>query len=198
MFEDPFKKRTVTVAGLLVWLWQVAARLPALLAVYVHPRKPEPAFRERIMLAVTEANDCRYCRYIHGGWAEAAGVDLEHAFEGTDAERAAFAFAGEVAEKESLGGAVETRPDLEVFYDPATVRRIEAITAAIMAGNLAGNTLDAFIERLGGGRPPSLRDTVNEAAIAIPAALFLASAALLMNLLRFLGRPPKSPWGGIQ
>ena len=36
-----------------------------------------PAFKERLMLAVTEVNDCRYCSYFHTRQALKSGVSPE-------------------------------------------------------------------------------------------------------------------------
>jgi AhpD family alkylhydroperoxidase len=39
------------------------------------------AFRERLMLAVTEVNQCRYCRTFHIGQAKQAGIPIEEISE---------------------------------------------------------------------------------------------------------------------
>lgn len=51
----------------------------------------DPAFRERLMLVVTEVNGCRYCSYVHAREALAAGIppeqieDLAAMFDGCPA-----------------------------------------------------------------------------------------------------------------
>ena len=44
----------------------------------VYGRKTiDPAFCERIMVAVAEVNECRFCSFAHHEWAIAAGADAE-------------------------------------------------------------------------------------------------------------------------
>ncbi len=197
-FDDPFRKRTFTVLGLLRWLWRLAFRLPAMFAVYVWPKIPRPDFREKIMLAVTEANDCRYCKYIHEGWAEAAGVDLFNPGEGSEAEQAAFDFGREAAEKGSLEEAANTMTLLENFYNSMEISRIEAVVAAIMIGNLAGNTVEAFLERLKGNRPWNFGAAVNEGAVSFLALPFLLFASLAARLFRVIYVNRQRRHSGIQ
>jgi AhpD family alkylhydroperoxidase len=42
-----------------------------------------PAFRERLMLAVTAVNCCRYCSFVHTRMALAAGMEIENLFRYT-------------------------------------------------------------------------------------------------------------------
>lgn len=118
-----------------------------------------PAFRERLMLMVTEVNGCRYCSYYHAREALKSGVS-----------------AAEL--RDLLAGAIpaETPPDgyLALVYaqhwaetdaqpEPEAVQRLietcgEEKTAAIdillrmiRVGNLLGNTADYLIYRLSFG-----------------------------------------------
>jgi AhpD family alkylhydroperoxidase len=62
-------------------------RASDLRAIYVD-RRLDPAFREKVMLAVAGANSCRQCSFAHREWALAEGVsDAElAALEGLDPE----------------------------------------------------------------------------------------------------------------
>src|SRR5207248_753144 len=91
--RDPFPRRTATPARLVPWLAEVARTLPGLVASY-SPRGPlAPRTRERVIMAVTEVNGCRYCAWIHGSWQEFLG-DVEPA----RAEDALLAYARASAE----------------------------------------------------------------------------------------------------
>ena len=63
-------------AELLRDLWAIlrrGRRLPELM----RGRSLNAAFRERLMLAVTQVNKCRYCAYAHTRMALAEGVPAE-------------------------------------------------------------------------------------------------------------------------
>lgn len=119
----------------------------------------EPALRERIMLAVTGVNDCRYCRFIHTriglfvGLArlEAAGVlagDFSHVPE---EERPALEFARRWAERNAEEDLAETE-NLVRQYGQPTADRIMMCCRLIRLGNLSGNTLDLLLFRMSGAR----------------------------------------------
>ena len=113
------------------------------------------AFSERIMLAVTNVNKCRYCDYGHSRAALAAGVtpeDIERLAAGEfeqlpQEEIVALYFAQHFAE---TGG----NPDGDSWqklvdtYGEDMARDIMAYIRMITIGNLSGNTLDAFLSRL--------------------------------------------------
>lgn len=114
-------------------------------------------FAEKIMLAVTSVNGCRYCAYGHTRAALAAGVsedELQALMAGElgnfPAEEAvALAFAQHYAE--SAG-----QPDpaawhrLITFYGSDTAQDIMAFIRMITFGNLYGNTFDALLSRFKG------------------------------------------------
>ena len=121
----------------------------------------DPGFRERLMLAVTEVNGCRYCSYLHSRVALGTGMD--------DAEvRALLAGELESSPPEQLAGLMfaqhwaETRgrpardavERLVEEYGPETAANIVAAVQSIMLGNLYGNTFDALLWRLRGRSVP--------------------------------------------
>ncbi len=111
-------------------------------------------FAERIMLAVTQVNGCRYCHYGHTRAALAAGVppeDIQALIEGDlgrlPAEEAvALTFAQHYAESEGQLNP-EAWDRLVQTYGPETARDIMAYIRMITLGNLLGNTFDALLSR---------------------------------------------------
>jgi len=121
----------------------------------------DSAFRERLMLAVTEVNGCRYCSYLHSAVALRTGMD--------DAEvRALLAGELESSPQEQLAGLMfaqhwaetQGRPARDAVerlvteYGSETAANIVAAVQSIMLGNLYGNTFDALLWRLRGRSVP--------------------------------------------
>lgn len=114
-------------------------------------------FTERIMMAVTEVNGCRYCSFFHTQVSLRAGMrrdEIRRILDGdfNDApqeELATLYFAQHYAES---GG----RPNLEAVqclkdaYGDERAKEIIAYIRAIMVGNAWGNMFDAFRVRLSG------------------------------------------------
>lgn len=117
------------------------------------------AFAEKIMLAVTQVNGCRYCAYGHTRWALREGVAPEEIESIMAAELGGFpeeeaialAFAQHWAETEG-----QPHPEAErrfrEFYGPVVSGDILNCIRMINMGNLVGNTFDAMLYRLGLGR----------------------------------------------
>jgi AhpD family alkylhydroperoxidase len=113
------------------------------------------AFAEKIMLAVTRVNECRYCLYAHSRAALKAGVPEEeqNAIASGDMgylpleEAPALIYAQHYAES---GGAPEPGEfrSLVDFYGEQTALEIAAYIRMIMVGNLLGNTFDALLSRI--------------------------------------------------
>lgn len=113
------------------------------------------AFSERIMLAVTQVNGCRYCSYYHGKLALQAGMspaEIERLLGGDlgdapSSELVALLFAQHYAE-------TNARPEptavaqLTRTYGAATSRDILAYIRMITIGNVYGNAFDALQQRL--------------------------------------------------
>lgn len=113
------------------------------------------AFRERLMLAVTAVNECRYCSYYHAQEALKAGLPedelqklLAGELDGAPAEELpALLYAQHWAETD---GEPETsvRQKLVETYGPEQAGSIETVLHMIRMGNLAGNTGDYWLYRL--------------------------------------------------
>jgi len=119
----------------------------------------EAGFRERLMLAVTAVNGCRYCSYAHARQALVAGIEeaevktlLSGTVEDSPArELPALLYAQHWAE--TRGAVAESaRARLLEAYDLQTVEAIELSLRTIQMGNLMGNTWDYVLFRLSFGR----------------------------------------------
>ena len=115
-------------------------------------------FRERLMLAVTSVNDCRYCSFAHAKQALAEGIDQD---EIAALQDGIF----ETSPKDELPALLyaqhwaETRGDVDPAvrekmisnYDLKKVNAIELTLRTIQMGNLLGNTADYILFRLSFG-----------------------------------------------
>ena len=119
-----------------------------------------PAFRERLMLAVTAVNACRYCSYFHAGEALRSGVpeeQLKALLAGEipgdvpAEERVALLYAQHWAESNAQPdpGAVEC---LVEHYGAEKAEAIHLALRMIRMGNLLGNSGDAVLYYLSFGR----------------------------------------------
>jgi len=117
------------------------------------------AFRERLMLAVTAVNGCRYCSYFHTKLALKSGIspaeinklisgDIEHCPE---EECMAIMYAQHWAESNAC-------PDPEILselmdsYGTEKVEAIHLTLRMIRMGNLMGNSWDYLLHRISFGR----------------------------------------------
>jgi AhpD family alkylhydroperoxidase len=144
----------------------------------------DKAFAERIMLAVTNVNGCRYCDYFHARQALTVGIDeaeLQQMYAGEfghlpEEQTIAIAFAQHFAEQQGKPDPL-TRQRLQTFYGPDTARDIMAYIHMITMGNLLGNTADALLFRLQGKPMPGSR-FIDELAVALLTVTLLPSMML--------------------
>ncbi len=149
-------------------------------------RRVEPAFREKIMLAVSSVLNCRFCSWLHTELILKEGVEkteikrlLEGKFEDLpEQETLAIAFAIHYAETHG-------RPKREMltrFFDYYGVQAesILIYIKAIYWGNLTGNTVEAFLDRLR-GKP------VKESRFLDELAIFSLTAPYFLIILPFIG-----------
>jgi AhpD family alkylhydroperoxidase len=116
-------------------------------------------FRERLMLAVTQVNGCRYCAYAHAKVALAAGLtqaDVQAlaagSFDGAPPEEIpALLYAQHWAEADASPDP-EVRQAVLATYGEARLAAIELSLGAIRIGNLLGNTGDYALFRMSKGR----------------------------------------------
>jgi AhpD family alkylhydroperoxidase len=181
--SDPFPRRTADPALLLPWLFEVVRTLPGLISSYAPGGSLDPRTRERVIMAVTDVNGCRYCAWIHGSWQEFLGET-----DPTDAEPALVAYAIACAE----AGRPLPAEDLLAVLPPAAVSAVRATVAQIEVSNLVGNTVDGVLARLTRKRPlapVSLARELVTIAVAAPIAAPLLAAAGAMRLLGRIAPP---------
>lgn len=152
-----FKKRVFTPMELVKRIGLAGLYLPYLLRGILRPATSR-ALREKVMLAVTSVNDCRYCSWAHTHLALSNGVDVDElnqllAHEGVkvanDADGAAVLFAQHYAD---TNGSLEPGAEaaLRQYFSVGQIREIKSYIHAIYIGNLAGNTFDALLARFKG------------------------------------------------
>jgi AhpD family alkylhydroperoxidase len=118
-----------------------------------------PSFQERLILAVTAVNDCRYCSYFHTGQALKSGIspeEIDMLLSSTidscpEDEKLAVMYAQHWAE-------TDAHPDLKVFrtlqetYGVEKTEAIHLILRMIRTANLLGNSFDFILYRISFGK----------------------------------------------
>jgi AhpD family alkylhydroperoxidase len=144
-------------------------------------------FSERVMLAVTEVNGCRYCSYFHTQVALKSGMDegeVRQALSGDfsnapQEELPAMMFAQHYAEyagkpqPEMLAKLVET-------YGEEKAAAILGYIRAIMMGNAWGNAFDSLRVRLKGHPNPDM--TFGKELAVIFGPFYMLPVVLIQNL----------------
>lgn len=172
--------RTYLVSQLVRDLLSVIARAPAMWSIWVRRRLP-PTMREKIIVAVAQANACRMCEHAHTRMALEAGVtDAElAALEQMDPESLdrrtwlALAYARERTQADFAPlSEAEIHPGLGDELGPQTVRDVEDVARVMTVANRVANTLNALSDRLRGRPVPGSRlaDELVINALLLPAA----------------------------
>ncbi len=182
-----FERRTFTFSRFVASLRDIFAHMDDFRQA-VRGGRVSRAFAEKIMLAVTQVNGCRYCNYGHTRAALAAGISEEELQRllaqdiGTfpEEEAVALTFAQHYAESED-------NPDpaawqrLVDYYGPETARDIMAYIRMITFGNLLGNTFDAFFSRLT-GHPAQTSTFWDELGVLLATAIGALPMGLMMGV----------------
>src|SRR3954469_2020195 len=127
--HDDFRRRTATLALMAPWVGEALATLPGLVRSYGPGGPLDPRTRERVILAVTEVNGCRYCAWIHGNWADFLGDGVSR----LDAEEAVLAYARACAD---AGKPLDPTPLRERGLPEASIQAVRATVAQIEVSNL--------------------------------------------------------------
>ena len=187
------RKRTYTFARLRQDVaWLVAA--PDALRAAMRGGRVSKPFAEKIMLAVTQVNGCRWCHYAHARLALTSGVspaELRSLMalalgDFPQEEAVALAFAQHYAESADRPDPAAWQRVLDAYGAP-TAADILTLIRMITMGNLLGNTFDAFLSRLQ-GEPNPASTLVDEVTVLAGTALGTLPLALLMGLRALLGR----------
>ncbi len=184
--DTQFKPRTFTIKTFYRYLDDIISNFGKLRAAGKSKRVSK-GFQERIMLAVTQVNGCRYCSYLHTSMALEEGMaeeDIQSMLNGEfdnvpQEESVALFFAEHYAE--SMG-----KPDPEAWqrvvdtYGPDIAEDILAYIRAIMVGNVHGISFDVLQQRFKGNPDPN--NTVwQELGIALGIVVFIP-VILIKNL----------------
>ena len=181
MTRDPFPRRTATLTALAPWVSELARTLPGLVRSY--SGGVDPRVRERVILAVTEVNGCRYCAWIHGSWQDYLG---DRGAE--DAEEALVVYARACAD---AGVPLDPAP-LREHLPPEAVQAVRATVAQIEVSNLVGNTVDGLLARVTRLRPLDPLAAARELSVvgvAAPIAVPLLALAGAMRAVHRLAPP---------
>ena len=117
-----------------------------------------PAFRERLMLAVTAVIGCRYCSQVHTREALVAGIsndEVKKLLSGVvndcpDKEVIALIYAQHWADS-NTNPDPKARQKLVETYGKDTTETLELVLRMIWTGNMMGNTWDRFLHLLSFG-----------------------------------------------
>ncbi|GJM42654.1 MAG: hypothetical protein DHS20C20_29360 [Ardenticatenaceae bacterium] len=116
-------------------------------------------FRERLMMAVTAVNQCRYCAFYHARESARVGLpqnEIRGLLSGElalapEEELPALLFAQHYAEQNGRPDPV-TRHSLQTTYGSARAEAIETVLRLIRMGNLLGNSTDWLLFKISYGR----------------------------------------------
>lgn len=119
----------------------------------------DKAFTERLMLAVTQVNDCRYCAYGHARMALDAGVpqnEIDAIMQGSfgtcpPEEQTALLYAQHWADKDGHPDPA-ARDRLVAAYGAERADAIDLMLRMIRMGNYTGNSFDYLLWRVSLGR----------------------------------------------
>lgn len=149
-------------------------------------------FIERIMLAVTEVNDCAICSYAHTKRALESGMsgeEIHNMLAGImddlpDDELAAVMFAQHYADTRGHPTGESWQRIVEI-YGTSLAQGILGSIRAIMIGNAYGIAWSSFFNRLR-GRPDSRSSLLYEASMILGTVLIPISLihVLISNLFR--------------
>lgn len=158
MAAQHFRKRVFTWKSFLTAMGDIFTHLGDI-STASKSEVVDRRFAEKIMLAVTQVNGCRYCDYGHAIAALRAGVTQEEIdairqgefSEFLEEEIPALLFAQHYAESNS-SPSIEAQQEIEKYYGADGARDMLTWIKMISVGNLLGNTFDALLSRLR-GRP---------------------------------------------
>ncbi|MHB1569183.1 MAG: carboxymuconolactone decarboxylase family protein [Solirubrobacteraceae bacterium] len=180
----------MSASELLVEAGRLVRRVPDVAAIW-GARRLDPKLREEVMVAVAQANMCRWCSLAHRQWALAEGVsDSELAgLEELDAEKfdrrtwAAIAWA-DARTRADLGPVpVEFEDELARHYSPAERDDLDLVTTVMTIANRSANTFDALLARLR-GRPIPESGLLGELLVGTGVALSIPLVAGYLALGR--------------
>jgi AhpD family alkylhydroperoxidase len=156
---DEFKRRIYRSPTQLIADFRAIIRRRKEIRTPMRREVIDAAFRERLMLVVTQVNGCRYCSYGHARLALTEGVSQEEIealgqgmFAGSPAEEVpALLYAQHWTEADGEPDQA-ARQRLVEQYGEEVAAGIELVLRMIRTGNLLGNTWDYVLYRISFGR----------------------------------------------
>lgn len=157
--KNRFNKRTYHSLRNVLRDFSAVTRQRRQIKTLMHGDTLSDAFRERIMLTVTEVNGCRYCQYAHAKIALSAGLpasEIESLSAGIfhhcpPDEVPALLYAQHWAEENGRPEAA-MREKMHINYGEGKTLDIELVMRMIRMGNLLGNTWDYILYKLSFGK----------------------------------------------
>ena len=161
-----FRKRTMRLDTLIRDVKGLSPVAPNLWRVWGR-RTIDPALRERIMVAVAEVNECRFCSYAHHAWAVAAGADTP----GDAREAIAVGWAQLFAAADLGPVPDDVDREFRLTFGESERLDIEVVVRAMRLANLTANTADCVLARVQGAHVPDgkVAEELLVSAFAIPA-----------------------------
>jgi len=159
MIDHNFEKRLTSTAVFYSYLSDLIGNFSTL---KTSKSRLDEQFQNKILLAVTQVNGCRYCSYLHTKHALESGMSEEEISSLLDGE------VGDVNDEESVAlifaqhyAETQAKPDSDAVkrlfdtYGSEKANDILAIIQAIMVGNIHGISLDLLQSRLRGKADPA-------------------------------------------
>jgi AhpD family alkylhydroperoxidase len=186
-----FRKRIYTISSFFHDLSAIIESTQVIIKAS-RTKRVTKAFREKLFVAVSNVLGCRYCSWLHTEIALSKGVDKKQITkllsqdigEFPEDEAVALAFAQHYSE---TGG--RPKKDAEQrfyqYYGREMARDILKYIEMMYFGNLAGNTVEAFLERLK-GRP------VEESNFWGELIIFSLTSPYFLIILPLLTRAPSA------
>jgi AhpD family alkylhydroperoxidase len=152
--RKPFDKRVIP-SKLFYSHFRASMSSFSRLVKAMRTKRMSKGFMERIMLAVTEVNDCKYCNWFHAKNALKTGMtqeELSQFFSGEkdiidSTETTALLFAQHYADSDGSYDE-ETYQNLVDTYGEESAKDILAAIQAIMVGNHNGVAFEALLNRI--------------------------------------------------
>lgn len=189
MIDHNFEKRLTSTKKFYSYLSDLVGNFST---VRTSKSKLDKQFQNKILLAVTQVNGCRYCSYLHTKHALESGMseeEIKSLLAGEvgnidNEESVALIFAQHYAE-------TQANPDLKSvqrlfdIYGNEKANYIIATIQAIMAGNIHGISVDLLQSRLRGKADPDSSFST-EVSSALGILLFVPYLAIkkLFGLLK--------------
>lgn len=182
-----FRKRVFTISTFFKDTHSLYVRFGSLKKAFIR-KNIDSSFRERIMLAVTQVNKCKFCSFGHTKAALSTGISSKEINEILDAnfqnvpdvQKLALCFAQSYAE---MGGLYEQEylNKLTEYYGSETARDILAYTQFMAYCNLCGNTIEGLLLRFIGKKIPG--SAVYDEIIVVLSMIIVIPLLLILGIL---------------